>query len=358
MDRFSEVDTQASTITLTAILTANVDIQLAYELLPVIHPKNPDGSRFIHPINTRNKIPYFGVENAVVCVKYKGKIRGIRQNKGQMNNVASIDLQTGNKNVNIKLAKTRVQLTGANSEGMGEKSFKIICSHINLIQSHLHHIRCLSEELRQKTIAWVIQRSFVEKNENEYDLKHIDMNDIQNESEIDTIFATFLWNFCDDFDEAPEYSEKLSRIIEICYNTELNICDGYVDITDCNVSNSVYNYNIGKEVSLIGLTRHLSAKGFSVSFHNWNSTQLKVSMPIFNDEISENDSDEGTDSTGRTIATSGTNGSNKIKAHRFTVHRKLSIKQTSPTCNAQAMEAKNLFLEGISDFPELMEYEE
>lgn len=336
-----------STITMTASLQANVNIQLAYELISVLYPKNADGTRFIHPKNTRNKIPYFGVENAIVCVKYKGKIRGIRQNEGQMNNVVSIDLQTGNKNVNIKLAKNKVQLTGANSDEMGKRSFEILCNHLNMIQVNLNHIRHLSEDVRQATIAWVIAQNNQEK------ITPINYDLINSEPTIDKSFASFLWQFTDDFIDLETdaakylYYEKFTRIIEICYKIEENIVDGELGIIDCNISNSVYNYSLNKEVSLIALTKHLYKKGFSVSFHNWNSTQLKVSIPIINDEMSETSEES--------VRTASTSSSGKIKAHRFTVHRKLSIKQTSPTNYEQASEAREAFLAGIMDFPEFME---
>lgn len=345
----------ASTITMTSGLTSNVNIQLAFELLSVLYPKNSDGTNFIHPKNTRNKIPFFGIENAIVCVKYKGKIRGIRQNEGQMNNVVSIDLQTSNKNVNIKLAKSKVQLTGASSDTMGKRSFEILCEHINMIQNKLTHIRFLDEKIRQDTINWVILQT------NQETLKSIDMKAIEEAENIDKIFAAFLWQFADDFvgleDDKHYYYEKFKRLIEIIYDVTQNVCDDIVNITECNISNSVYNYRIGhdikvpfqgydyspgEEISLINLTKHLYKKGFSVSFHNWNSTHLKVSIPIIGDEMSEN-SDE-------TFETVSTKNSGKIKAHRFTVHRKLSIKQTSPTNHHQAAEAREMFLSGLSDF--------
>jgi hypothetical protein len=349
----------ASTITMIAGLSGNVNIQIVYELIPVMHPRNPDGSRFIHPVNTRNKIPFFGIEDAVVCAKYKGQIRGIRQNKGQMNNVVSIDLQKGNKNVNIKLAKSKVQLTGANSEKMGKESFISMCSHVNNIQKILDYIRGLPEEVRQSTINWVIEQSIHQKNiytdftfdssENKLYLIPIQPEVISklSESSVDKIFASFLWSFSGDFDNVMDYSEKFRRVIEICYNPTMNAADKTIELLDCNISNSVYNYNLGKEVSLIELTKHLNRKGFSVSFHNWNSTQLKVSIPIFEESKSEQGLEDEMD-----IKTSSetSNASGKIKAHRFTIHRKLSIKQTSPTCSEQAIEARNILIDGISDF--------
>ena len=64
---------QASTITMTASLTTDVNIQLAFELLPVVYLKNKDGSRFIHPKNTREKIPYFGLDVLLFVLNIKVK---------------------------------------------------------------------------------------------------------------------------------------------------------------------------------------------------------------------------------------------------------------------------------------------
>jgi hypothetical protein len=144
--------TEASTITMICSLEGNIEISNAFEILPVFYPLNPDGTRFYHPIKTRNKIPYFGIKDAIVCIKYKGIIRGIRQNEGQMNNVISIDLQCCNKNINLKLARSKIQLTGASSEEMGNEAFKVLCNHINTIYNDFLYKNSLSEETKVKTL--------------------------------------------------------------------------------------------------------------------------------------------------------------------------------------------------------------
>jgi hypothetical protein len=336
---------EASTITMTASLTSSINIKLAFEILPIIYPKNLDGSNFVHPKNTRNKIPYFGVENAIVCVKYKGKIRGIRQNEGQMNNVVSLDLQTGNKNINLKLAKTRVQLTGATSDTMGEKSFEVLCSHINLVQDHLNHIRNLPDNVREKTIHWVNSETLPKEGNKipKFNYPYI-LEKSQEVPNVDIRFAMFLWQFTEDFEDYTDFNRKFKSVVEICYSKEDVILEtDTVGICDCKISNSVYNYNIGLEVSLIELTKFLHKKGFNVQFHNWNSTHLKVSIPIM-DEISDFDNEFET----KTVESVG---SAKIKAHRFSIHRGGgSIKQTSPSNSAAASAARRNLLSAISEF--------
>lgn len=321
---------QASTITMTATLTTEVNIPLCFDLLPVIQLKNRDGTPFVHPKNTRDKIPYFGVENAIICVKYKGQIRGIRQNEGQMNNVVSIDLQTGNKNVNIKLARSRVQLTGASSDKMGETAFKVLCGHLNMIQGHIDYVRLLSPETIENTVEFML---------NNFDTLNYEL--ISSVKNIDTRFALYLLQFKEML--TPEmFRNKVDKILNIVVADGQNVCKEQVDITDCIISNSVYNYNIGKEVSLIQLTKHLNKKGFNVSFHNWNSTHLKLAIPIFDDNSSL-PSDESSKSGSST-------SSSKIRAHRFCLHRSGSCKQTSPTSFEDAYNARMSFLNGISDY--------
>jgi hypothetical protein len=334
---------EASTITMTATLNANVDIKVAFEILPVIYPRNPDGTKFVHPKNTRNKIPYFGTENAIVCVKYKGNIRGIRQNEGQMNNVISVDLQTGHKNINLKLARTRVQLTGATSDIMGINSFEVLCSHLNMAQYHLNYIRSLPEKTRLTTIYWISDATAPSE---DGQIPRLNYEFIEEQCKLipnlDAQFATFLWQFSDEFIDYKEYNRKLRNVIEIIYNMKEHVIldSDNIGVSDCKISNSVYNYNIGLEVSLIELTKFLHKKGFNVQFHNWNSTHLKVSIPIMNEEEEEEE----------TFSSS----SGKIKAHRFSVHRGGgSIKQTSPSDSASAAEAREFLLKAISEFQEL-----
>jgi hypothetical protein len=351
---------EASTITMITSLKGLVEIAAAFELLCLIYPKNPDGTRFIHPTKTRNKIPYFGVSNSIVCVKYKGSVRGIRQNEGQMNNVVSVDLQCCNKNINLKLAKTKIQLTGASSEEMGNEAFEILCAHLNMIQSHIEYKNSLSEEVKNKTL------DFFRKG-NVFNLESLP-------EDVDIRLATFLSMYMEDFEDYNTFLEKIERIMLI-----ETVCTENIQPYVSRISNSVYNYTLNREISLIQMTQHLYKKGFNVSFHNWSSTYLNVSIPILKEAPSEEEGLEGSEenysktpgssSSGETIKTVSTKSdtsfsseaseksdalekldNDKIKAHRFIIYRGGSIKQTSPTSFGEALEARNMILESIEDF--------
>jgi hypothetical protein len=339
--------TEASTITMICTLEGEVDISIAHDVLPVVYPLNLDGTRFYHPIKTRNKIPYFGIKDAIVCVKYKGGIRGIRQNEGQMNNVISIDLQCCNKNINLKLARSKIQLTGASSEEMGNEAFQVLCNHINSLHKEFNYINSLSEEVKIKTLESLIHYTKGLDEDSLIELEYEIYNTLL-ESGCDELLLKFLYKYIIDCKNHSEFETKIRRVM-----TYKNISDKEIFITSSRISNSVYNYNLGKEVSLISLTNHLYKKGLNVSFHNWNSTHLNVSIPILDDESTSKSS---TPSSHKTFNTEDMDKeeeeiiNEKIKVHRFIIYRGGSIKQTSPTSYKDAIDAKSILMNCLKDF--------
>jgi hypothetical protein len=359
MELLAEKDINASTITMITGIKGNVDIFSAYEVLCILCPRNEDGTRFVHPIKTRNKIPYFGIPNVLVCVKYEGSVRGIRQNKGQMNNVVSIDLQCCDKNINLKLAKTKIQLTGANSENMGVEAFTILCAHLNMIQDNIEYKNKLSEEIRSNTLSWICTNP------------ELTIEDMKNcPKGIDERLSKFLFGYRSEFDEFSDFVLKIQKVITINF-----LCSDNVQPDNPKISNSVYNYTLGKEISLINMTMHLRNKGFNANFHNWNTTYVNVSIPITNEtkngspgsvlsgftesstEADDLDVDqekenleESTDVPEEEAKNVPEKKEGKIKVHRFIIYRGGSIKQTSPTCYEEALDVRNIILESLVDF--------
>lgn len=337
-----------STITMVTTLQGVVNIQSAFETLCIYYPRNPDGSRFVHPTKTREKIPYFGNANSIVCLKYDGSVRGIRQNEGQMNNVVSVDLQCCEKNINLKLAPSNIQLTGSRSEEMGKEAFGVLCSHINGIQEELSHRDNLSEETRMATLAWLqTHLSGLALTKEEFLLQLVNSDE-----KIDKRLGFFLFSYFDEFDEFEKYWQKVHRIMEI-----KKICSEPIRIGEARICTSVYNYKIGKEISLIQMTNHLHNKGLNVSFHNWNSTYLNVSIPVFTQNKSSTPESRGSGETFATLSTLYSDDSTyydekkkKLKVHRFIIYRGGSIKQTSPTTYEEAEDVRNILFEAMSDF--------
>ena len=330
----------ASTITMITSIKGNVDIVAAFDLLCIIWPRNEDGTRFIHPSKTRNKIPYFNVSNSIVCVKYKGCVRGIRQNEGQMNNVVSIDLQCSNKNINLKLAKTKIQLTGASSEEMGNEAFKVLCAHLNMIQDNVEYKNKIDEVIRNNTLEWMFS--------NQETLSSL-MDKEEFPENVDTRLAKFLFGYYSEFDEFELFKKKVEKIMKFEF-----LCSENVQPDNPRISNSVYNYSLGKEISLLNMTMHLRKKGFNANFHNWNTTYVNVSIPIMNEEKSITPESYVSGFTATTeedfVEPEEDKKAEKIKVHRFIIYRGGSIRQTSPTNYEEAFEVRNVILDSLEDF--------
>jgi hypothetical protein len=346
--------TEASTITMICSLAGEIDIGAACEILPIYHPVNPDGTKFYHPLKTRNKIPYFGIKNAIVCIKYKGSIRGIRQNKGQMNNVVSIDLQCCNKNINIKLARQKMQLTGASSETMGIDSFHIMCDIINNISVELSYISTIDSKTIESTIKFLIENTKHDEIIN--GIKPFVKSKIP--KNVDETLLDFLNKYYTECNTHSGFVDKIYRVLSF-----KKIADSKISVVQSRISNSVYNYNLGKEISLLNMTNHLYKKGFNVSFHNWCNTHLNVSIPVLNDKSFTPKSKSSTTSLA-TINTEKTEDSDveeeennekeeKIKVHRFIIYRGGSVKQTSPTKYEDAIASKNSLMKALEDFEDL-----
>jgi hypothetical protein len=346
--------TEASTITMICSCEGEIDIGAACEILPVYHPLNQDGTKFYHPLKTRNKIPYFGVKNAIVCIKYKGVIRGIRQNKGQMNNVVSIDLQCCNKNINIKLARQKMQLTGASSEAMGVEAFQAMCDIINNISIELAHISTIEPKIIESTVNFLSENT--KHNEILNGIKPLVKSKLP--KNVDEILLDFLYKYYTECNTHSSFIDKIYRVLS--FN---KLANSKISIVQSRISNSVYNYNLGKEISLLNMTNHLYKKGFNVSFHNWCNTHLNVSIPVLNDKSFTPKSKSSTTSSISltTINTEKTEDSDieeeennekeeKIKVHRFIIYRGGSVKQTSPTKYEDAIIAKSSLIKALEDF--------
>src|SRR5437868_5497725 len=127
---------KASTLTMTTPLNGVVDIDTLFRLLPITYPKTLSGGPIQIP-KSRGKIPFFGLEGIIISARYAKKSRGARVGGGFMSNVISVDLQTGQKNIHLKVSGSKLQLTGALSEEMGDRAFSTMCWHVNSVQGHI-----------------------------------------------------------------------------------------------------------------------------------------------------------------------------------------------------------------------------
>jgi hypothetical protein len=246
---------------------------------------------------------------------------------------------------------------------MGNEDFKILCSHLNMIQGHLDYRNTLSEEVRKATLEFFISKTAISPE----DFKTLPEN-------VDRRLGMFLYMYHGEFDNYSKFIEKITKVMTI-----ETLCSKDVYPIVSRISNSVYNYTLGKEISLINMTMHLRKKGFNANFHNWNTTYVNVSIPILNDsksssastpesilsgftesstesEINDFETDDKVEIDSELMKelisenTLENKKEGKIKVHRFIIYRGGSIKQTSPTSYEVALEVRNVILEALVDF--------
>jgi hypothetical protein len=254
-----------------------------------------------------------------------------------------------------------MQLTGANSEAMGNEAFNAMCDIINNLATELTYFSTLSEEIIKNTLTFLLEHTQNPQVVN--GLKPL--GKVKIPKNVDENLLVFLNKYYDDCTTHSAFTDKIYRVM-----TFKKIADSKISVTYSRISNSVYNYSLGKEISLLNMTKHLYGKGFNVSFHNWCNTHLNVSIPVLNTNSSTPKS-KSSEASLSTIKTEHTEDSDydeavdeedendkvqekeeKIKVHRFIIYRGGSIKQTSPTKYEDAISSKASLMKALEDFKE------
>lgn len=137
----------------------------------------------------------------------------------------------------------------------------------------------------------------------------------------------------------------------ICYIDEPKFCD-------VHIVNSVFNYKLGTEISLIEISNELLKRDYNVGFHNWNSrNSIIVNIPLNTIEevdtmsdIEEINNEIEDTSDIEEIITNFLKDDKKInEGHMFQIYQKGSVRQTSPTLPNMAYRVKNMLMNDILD---------
>jgi hypothetical protein len=139
-----------TTITSVALLDGEVNIDNLFYLLPITY------------LNLKKacykKLPVCNILGAIISARYKGCFRGLPKNQKPFKNAIMIDLSMGNKNVAMKLSKTKIQLCGSTSRDMATFAGKIIVHYVLQIQKLLD--RMYEDKVRTKrTMEWVLSQT-------------------------------------------------------------------------------------------------------------------------------------------------------------------------------------------------------
>ena len=344
-----------------------LDLNNISELLLCLYIENSDKS-YSKNTTLSKKIPFYGINNSIISIRYNMKSRGLRIGGRQLRNTVAIDLQYSNKNLHNKLSKNKILITGCLNETMGIESFYILLEHIKNCNNFLKFFSELNNEKKINSIKWIKKIMY---NTDNLIYMYDDIKVLQQfnniPKDIDYNFCKYLSMFSYDCITYEHFEKKIDIILNIPKNENNNYCySSFPKITSYTIYNSLYSYNIldnsNLKISLIKLANFLIANNYNTSYHNWHKKCINVLILITDNtksdsqntdvelddyEIYKNfsDSEDETDNIDEDVYSDSDDENlnikykkEKIKGHRFQIYHNGSIRQNSPIYKSQAYE--------------------
>lgn len=324
---------KASNMIMVGNLTSDLCLDNIAELLICTPTPMPFSVGDKHFGGSRIKIPYFGIDNIIISVRYQLKSRGVRLGGKQLPNTVSVDLQYSNKNIHLKISRKNIQLTGALNEKMGYNAFNCCLGHIIHVNNLAIRLKNLSVEVKENTINWVV--SILTNPENEKLFLHTDpriMELLESPPlEVDGEVAKYIAQFTHDCVNLENLNLKIGILTGLSLFKDSNNYN-YEDIPEIRntkICNGVYNYKVQKQFSQKDLCMYLVNLKYMARFTNFTKNK-SVNVTI---EISKSEEETHTGEVKRK--------KDKIVAHRFQIYKSGAIRQTSPTHIDVAKEIKD-----------------
>lgn len=322
------LDFKPSNMVMVVRFENSLNLMSVFELLTIVPFKYEINTKS----NNRDKIPYFGVERAIVGIRYKKMDRGIRKGDKSMSNIIALDFQYSKKNIHVKLSKNNLVIVGILNKKMGLEVAKIILNHIEMVYELFL--------LKNKVNASKLSNKLLKIIKNGEDVYMYDddvvNNFISSLNHYEANFISYLTMFTADYTSYDKFYSKIKNLI----NKDFECYKHIPKITSHEIVNGIYHYNIGLPLSLINLTKFLDSRGLSVLYNNWdepNFMYLMIPLAI----IEDNNSNCPAKKYVKTP---------RIKSHRFRINKSGTIRQTSPTDVNDAIKIKNFLLYELSEF--------
>jgi hypothetical protein len=348
---------------LLAPLFGHVNRSAASELLPIVHPQTQDGKKIYLQSGKFRKVPFYGEDGILITVRYDGVERGVRRGGKLMRHVVSLDLQCSEKNIHVFLSEDNIHLSGVLNPEMGMQAFAYVCDFLNMVQRNLEYFQSIPPELQERTVKWVIQVTADDLSStgsattddtcmcrgfDDFTLDSIP-------ADVDERAASFLLCYAHEFSLHADFVKKIKTICGI-----KSLCSSNIRIGNFRIVNTIYNYKIRINTSLIELTQFLIGQGITAAFQNWKGRNIKITIPTLAtinrigaslesfglndgllslvDDVEEDDEE------------SFVTKSEKVAAHQFMIHGEGAVRQCSPTSHAEALIFCDLVMRKINEF--------
>lgn len=151
-------DLKTRTITYIAELNTPIMIASAFNYIPIV-PVYSDVKIPFHKKNKKIKVPNTSIRGAIMFLKSRGVLRGFNNGSSScFKHSVSICICAGVKNMNIRLSRLKMHLSGGDSMENSSSAIQLLVDHINTLRKHQLFIRRNKKEARE-IIEYVVRET-------------------------------------------------------------------------------------------------------------------------------------------------------------------------------------------------------
>lgn len=293
---------QPSTMVVVAFLSCEVDRSLAFWTLPTI--KSEDELK--REAKKRARFRKMGEPGDILSVRYKNMHRGLlkdnKARKKDMENNVEIDMSVSTKNVNLRLGRDKIHMTGVNSLEMAQEVVTLLGNHLQKASDQFEFLNKhpeIAQDFLNKTCGPPLSTAKNSKNS----LLQIE--------DPDPRLSIFLHEYrcLKIHDDLIKFFRYLLRHEPLLNNTFK--CDSIHDV----IAN--YSYNIGFRVYRHGLEKLAHEKyGFYASYDPTASQDVVLTLKIDPVRLADRPFRKKVD---------------KAPLHSFRIKKSGNVKQSSPS---------------------------
>ncbi len=337
-----------TTMTMCCEITYSLDVESLSKIVPLKIIRDEDGNQLkIDTTEKKDKIGFYGANNVIISCGYENKYKGVRRGKKQLHKVIGIDLQIGNKNINMKISSKNFQLTGASSKDNGIAAFEKICSLANRLQSKINYFRKFSER-KLSTLRNIILFNYTFKET----------------GDLDSCFEKYIVPICNKKELEKSITEKEKLKIIENYNTRYSDVIDYFEIYTSSPEEDVHSIGEILRVFFSGTRivegeRSLGCKGVRIiNLLAMNKIECSRKIPILHVISALANKfpmmNRGVEEAGRFhikspfVPSNGTE-KNKTLFHKFNFFATGTIRQHSPSDEKEAYQVQSEIMEIVRE---------
>lgn len=313
----------------------DINLDEAFILLPIQTIEEDTTSRD-SSTKKKLKIPYYGIEDILVSVRYKKNARGLRASSGQPDNFVSIDLQIVKRNVHIKLSSENAVVMGVTSIEAAIEAVECLLDTIYMTDQNMAYFRKCDPDVIERAYEYITNLCVDEEPnlglpDSDIFIKDLAIYNSKNNNKIDEKIANILLVRAYELSKVEDLANILTKFT---YSKPIDSTGVIVTTTD--VCNSAYNYKLvfvnelDEKVSGVFVLKNLACAilafknpNVTSSSHSWASKYCNIVVSTYGVK------------NGKLLMTNKS-GKRKQLIHRFNVSEKGSFRMWSPTFKFEA----------------------